>query len=87
MPLLTPLELHGARDAAEYREKQRLFIRKHFDLSPRVAAVNPPALLDGGALRIKCGCGNYAVVDPVARIACCFQCGLVYEQVQIPEGY
>lgn len=87
MKVLTPVELHGARDTAHYRELHRLFIAKHFRLTPRVAPFNPPALLDGGALRIKCGCGNYAIVDPVGRIACCYQCGLVYENVEIPEGY
>jgi hypothetical protein len=87
VPLLTPLELHGARTPEEYREKQRQFIQKHFALTPRVAPANPPALLDGGALRVKCECGNYAVVDPDARLACCFQCGLVYEQIDIPEDY
>lgn len=54
---------------------------------PRLAAVNPPVLVQSTALRVKCECGNYPIVVADWRLACCLQCGLYYENLEfdLPE--
>lgn len=83
-PLKTPLDVHGVHTADEYRAAHRQFVAR-FRKRPVIATVNPDVKVDSGALRVKCACGNYPIVDPDWRLACCYECGLVYENLTISE--
>ncbi len=90
----TPLEIHGVRTLQEYRQAQFDFIQKCRLGYPSPTWVDPylsadpvVVLVDGGTWKVTCataGCGNYPVVDPVAAVALCFNCGAVYEDVAMP---
>ena len=51
---------------------------------PTKASTNPPVLAQN-YLRVKCTCGNYPIVMPETRLACCLLCGLYYENLDVPE--
>jgi hypothetical protein len=83
--LLTPLTVFGVRTKAEYREVHRIAMRK-LRLLPKATDAKPPVLVETDAYRLKCRCGDYSLVSADWRMACCFNCGLVYEDLDIPAG-
>jgi len=88
---MTPLHVHGVRTAAEYRAKQRQYIATARLAMPALnwrdpwlSLDHPDVLIASGKWLVWCACGNYPSVDPVARLACCFECGAIYEQLTMP---
>lgn len=98
---MTPLHVHGARTAAEYREIQRKVIARMRSERPALgwrepwlAPVDPPTpeaaaywrvvFIGGGKWLTRCGCGNAPSVDPQEGLACCFECGAVFEGLTLP---
>ena len=80
-------ELFGVRDAAEYKAKQADFLRRNRrGVQPSATDAKPTVLDEPDAYRIKCSCGDYPTVDPDAKIACCFNCGLIYDGLELPKG-
>ena len=84
MVMKTPRSVYGAQTPAEYREKQRKSLAKQRK-TPRPSTEKPTVLVESNGLRIKCECGEYPLVDEEWRMACCFNCGLVYDDLTIPE--
>jgi hypothetical protein len=100
MELIGPTQVHGVRSAADYRAMQRTYVQRlraahpHLSwLDPWVAPVEPPedaadwwrvVTISGGKYVVRCACGNRPSVDPNWRLACCFQCGAIYEGLEMP---
>jgi hypothetical protein len=89
--LLTPLHVHGARTADEYRALQRRVISNGKAQRPALGWREPwvvpggrEAFVSGGKWIVSCDCGNGPSADPTWTIACCFECGAVYEDVSFP---
>lgn len=88
---MTPLHVHGARSAADYRAKQKLYIAAARASMPALnwrdpwpATERPDVLIAAGKWLVPCACGNFPSVHPGWRLACCFECGAVYEDLVIP---
>lgn len=75
----------GVQSAAEYRQRTRDFRAKHQSQpsGERLVSGGVGVLEADGFVRLKCVCGNWPLVDPVWRLACCFRCGRVYESVAL----
>jgi hypothetical protein len=91
--IMTPLHVHGARTPEEYRALQRKFIKQGRIArpalawsDPAVAPIAPPVFIAGGKWVVRCLCANCPSVHPVWRLACCFECGAIYEDLQVPEA-
>lgn len=69
-----------------YREGARVQAHRARKVSAPAALPYPDVFLEADdVLRLKCSCGNYPVVDPEWALACCYECGLIYDDVTIPE--
>ncbi len=86
-----PLVAHGARTAEEYRAKQAAHLRQlrsGYPLSgfgePHAVSEPIPAIVSGGRWVVMCPCGNAPSASPEWALACCFECGAVYEAVTFP---
>lgn len=44
------------------------------------------ALISGGKWLVRCVCGNAPSVAPEWRLALCFECGAVYEDLVLPDA-
>jgi len=90
--IMTPLHLHAARSPLEYRAKQRAYITNG-RLSmpalnwrdPWLSLEKPEVVILAGKWICWCECGNYPSVHPEWRLACCFECGAIYEGLLVPE--
>lgn len=89
-----PLHQHNARTPEEYRQKQAAFIArgrlKRPYLNWRDPVVVPDqvaAFVSGGCWVVLCPCGNAPAADPEWRLACCFECGAIYEGVSFPDSW
>ena len=87
MARLTAQDVFGARTPEEYRAKQRSFMASHRrGVVQRTTDAKPTVVLESdGGLRFKCSCGDYPLVDPRWNLACCFNCGLVYTDLDLPK--
>lgn len=90
--LMTPLHVHGARTSDEYRAMQRRIIVNGRALRPAlqwrepwVAPAGRAVTVSGGKWVVSCDCGNGPSADPSWRLACCFECGAVYERLVFPD--
>jgi hypothetical protein len=90
--LLTPLHVHGARTADEYRAMQRRAITNGKTQRPALGWREPwvapgarEAFVSGGKWIVACDCGNGPSADRTWQLACCFECGAVYEVVVFPD--
>lgn len=85
---LTPRDVYGVHTLEEFRLVHRAFLRKNRRIAePIQTDEQPPVVLEtDGGLRLKCVCGEYPLVDPEWRMGRCFNCGLVYVDLVIPEG-
>jgi len=91
--IMTPVHVHGVHDAGEYRVKQREYItfakQKMPALKwrdPWVADEHPQVFILAGKWLVWCECGNYPSVHPEWRIACCFECGAIFQDLEIPSN-
>jgi hypothetical protein len=89
--IMTPVHLHGVRDALEYRAKQRAYITNGRRTAPALnwrdpwlSLEKPEVLILAGKWICWCECGNYPSVHPLWRLACCFECGAIYEGLTMP---
>ena len=80
----TPVEIHGVRTPHEYREAQRRFRARLRQAPPAEHADTVDAVLDIDVLRVRCSCGDWPVVHPDWRMACCYGCGRIYASVRLP---
>lgn len=96
--LLGPRHIHpGVHSEADYRRAHAEAIkqgrRKYPNLvwhDPWSATVRPPVFVAGGLVQIRCvtpGCGNCPSVSPDWRVALCWDCGAVYEQLEISAEF
>lgn len=88
---MTPLHVHSARTPAAYRQQQAQYIaqgRRRYPAlrwrDPWVVVLNPAVVVEGGKWLVPCACGNYPSVHPDWQLACCFECGAVYEGLVLP---
>lgn len=88
-----PLHAHGVRTAEEYRAYQAHHIRQLQAARPvgpwgDPHAVTDPivAVISGGRWVVICVCGNAPSASPEWRLACCCECGRIYEAVSFPEN-
>ena len=89
--LMTPLHVNGCRTEAEYRTKQHAAMaqgRAHYPQfkwsDPWICGDAVTVVVSGGKWLVCCRCGNYPSVHPDWRLALCFECGAMYERVQMP---
>ena len=93
--ILGPRHIHpGVRTEADYRRTQIMYIaraRAKFPnliwRDPWVADVRPAVYITAGMWQICCatpGCGNCPSVSSDWRLACCWDCGAVYEGLDMP---
>lgn len=89
--IMTPLHVHGVRSPAEYRQKQRMYIASARMQAPGLrwrdpwlSLEHPDVLIAAGKWLVWCECGNYPSVHPEWRLACCFECGAIYEDLVVP---
>lgn len=85
----------GVRSADDYRRRLRENMAAKRaawpDLGvpePFVSPERPDVVVDGGAWKIRCvseGCANYPAVAPEWNgLACCYDCGAIYEGLTLP---
>lgn len=90
-----PKHIHNATTPEAYREIQRTFIaqmkqaRPHWPWRDPWVYVGEPkrAIVTGGFWKLLCDCGNAPSVEPSWKLACCFECGAMYEDVVIPDEW
>lgn len=90
--IMTPRHHHEVESPEDYKVAQRTFIAKNRARSPSLNWHDPWLCLDdqpvvyvsGGSWILKCGCGNAPSVHPAWRLACCFECGAIYENLRLP---
>jgi hypothetical protein len=50
------------------------------------AETKPAAFISGGRWLVECTeCGNCPVIEPDWKLALCYECGAVYEDIDMPE--
>jgi len=86
--IMTPRHVHNASSQEDYRLKQKIYIQQGRAARPELkwcdpwlSLDHPEVLIAGGKWLVFCGCGNYPSVDPGWRLACCFECGAIYENL------
>lgn len=92
--LLTAKHVHPRVNSADdYRARQREAIdalRVQYPnlpwTLPHVVAPNPAAFVSGGRWLVECRCGNCPALAPEwGGLALCYECGAVYEGVDLPS--
>lgn len=93
--IMTPVHTLGIRNAEEYATRQRQEIAKGRANLPALNWRNPwpspdkaKAFISGGRWVVACttsGCANAPLTHPDWKVARCFECGAVYEDVEFPE--
>jgi hypothetical protein len=81
----TPLTVYGVTTPTEYKALQRKYLAR-VRKRAAVSTEHPPVVVIGDAYRLHCSCGEYTIVDPDWQLACCLVCGLIYEDLEIPEA-
>lgn len=91
--LKTPRHVHpGVSSASDYRQRQAEAIRTGRSLYPAlpwrepwVCVARPVVFVSGGKWLVECACGNCPSVAPEwDGLACCYECGAVYEGLAMP---
>jgi hypothetical protein len=87
MPAKTMFDIFASSSEAMYRAQAAQAAASFRKKIALAAGPAPTVVLErDNVLRLKCSCGNWPAVDPNWALACCFQCGLVYEGLTIlPE--
>jgi hypothetical protein len=77
----------GVATPDEYRARMSAHLRSQCVIPPREQVVKGAIgqLEADGFARVRCGCGNWPIVDPVWVLACCFKCGRIFESVSLPS--
>lgn len=73
--------------ADDYRTKQRHLLAKTRHAAPFMASLSADIdiVREGTVVRVHCPCGDWPSVYQPAQLACCCNCGAIYEHVPIPE--
>lgn len=89
--LLRPQQVHGVATPEHYRAFQADLLRRNRTAQPWAnwpepfASVDAPTVYVGaGKWLVRCVCGNCPSVDPDWRLACCAECGAIYEDLVMP---
>lgn len=83
--LLTATDQHGVQTPEAYHQKQVEYLARARPPLAAWANLDPVVvLISGGAWVLRCSCGNAPAVHPAWRVARCFECGAVYEGLEIP---
>jgi hypothetical protein len=92
-----PLEAHGVSTPEVYRAAQAAFIRGMQAARPWLAWRDPfvsdappasGAVISGGCWKVVCdACGNAPAYDPDWQLACCFECGAIYQNLPPPTDW
>lgn len=94
--LLTARHAHpNVRTAEDYLARQRETLEEGRRLYPHLVWPDPfrshdtpLAFVSGGCWKVECttpGCRNYPMVAPEwDGLACCYECGAIYEGVSLP---
>ena len=88
----TPCHVHpGVQTEADYRARQAEYLARmrqmyaHLgDVVVHAAPAPAEVFVSGGKWVVECPCGNCPSVHPDWRLALCFECGAVYEDVEVP---
>lgn len=88
-----PLEAHNARTPEDYHMRQAAFLAALQQARPYLTwptphpATQPPAagpLVEWGRWKIACGaCANWPSYAPAWQLACCFECGAIYDGLAV----
>jgi len=88
-----PFHVHTVNSIEAYERKQRLSIIRKKRVYPNLewrdpihVELKPPPFIGGGYWKIMCPCMNAPSADPDWRVACCFECGAIYTQLEFPEN-
>lgn len=91
--LRRPAQVHHVDSPEAYRRFQRAVLAHNFDAGkgrtrePWICPVSRPVYVAMGKWLIRCVCGNAPSVDPSWRLACCIECGAVFEGLDVPAEY
>jgi hypothetical protein len=87
-----PREIHGVASAQGYRDAQAAWITAFLarypvpSYSPHPAAGAPRLgpLVEWGTWKIACAeCGNWPAYDTEWQLACCLECGAIYDTLAV----
>lgn len=94
MPLRRPEHIHNVQTPDDYKAFQAAMLQLQNGKRPQDRALAPWTCLAPRAVYVafgkwllRCVCGNAPSVDPEWRLACCLECGAVFEQVAVPADY
>lgn len=96
--MIGPPYLLGATDVHPYVRDRETYVALHrmkqqqkIEAFPRMGFRAPwrcedrlDVFISGGVILIRCACGNAPVVERVSRIALCFTCGAIYQDIDLP---
>lgn len=90
-----PAEGYNVPTPAAYRAWQAAVIAQHRQARPRLAWRDPfvssspvTPIVNGGRWVVVCpDCGNAPLYDPEWQLACCPDCGAIYEQLVPPSDW
>lgn len=88
----TAEHVHGVKSAAAFRNEQRRYLNRRNRAraweprrDPFKSKDSPLVFIASGKWLIRCtNCGNAPAVAPTFALACCFECGAIYEGVSLP---
>ena len=94
MMLRRPFDVHGVSSPDAYRAfhaatlaAQRVRAPHRNLPEPWICLVPRDVYVTFGKWLIRCVCGNAPSVSPEWRLACCLECGAVFESLSIPDDY
>jgi hypothetical protein len=94
MMLLRPFQVHHVDTPEQYRAFQATVIATNRQRYPKRTWTDPwvcnavrPVYVALGKWLLRCVCGNAPSVDPDWELACCCECGAIYEHVVMPPHW
>lgn len=95
--LLGAKHVHAhVRTEADYRARHLEAMRRAVAMYPNLDCrlpwrpeTQPAVFVAGGFWQVRCvtpGCGNYPAVQPEWGLALCWDCGAVYDGLQVPDA-
>lgn len=91
--ILTARHIHAnVKSERDYRAQQARYLAKFCESYPnmpqpkaRIVTPHPPAFVSGGRWLVECACGNCPAIEPTYNgLALCYECGAIYEGVELP---
>jgi len=91
--MLRPLHVHGVSTPEGYRALQTAALAalatRHLRRAaqPWICLAPRTVYVAMGKWLLRCVCGNAPAVDPEWRLACCLECGAIFEHVDVPDDW